>query len=65
MNFFDLLTTKFVRRSLLVVTGYLVHKGAIDADTAGQTVEAITNFAVAVGTGVTSLVLSKLSEKLK
>lgn len=65
MELIALFANRYIRHSLTVVAGYLVHKGVIDAETAGSTVEQITTFSVAAALGAVSLILSKASDKLK
>lgn len=65
MNVITLFANRYVRHTLTAVSGYLVAKGVIDTETAGATVEAVTNFTIASGLGAVALFFSKLSDKLK
>ncbi len=65
MNFVSLFVNRYVRHSLTVVAGVLVQKGVVNADVAGSVVNSVTDFALAAGLGVTAIVFSKLSDKLK
>lgn len=65
MEILALFANRYIRHGLTIVSGYLVHKGVVDAETAGQTVDVVTNFGIATILGAASIVLSKLSDKLK
>lgn len=65
MDFITLFANRYIRHTLTAVSGYLVAKGVVDAETAGATVETVTNFTIATGLGAVALFFSKLSDKLK
>lgn len=65
MEIIALFANRYVRHALTVVSGYLVARGVVDAETAGATVETVTNFTIATGLGAVALFFSKLSDKLK
>lgn len=65
MDFISLFANRYIRHTLTVVSGYLVGKGVVDAETAGATVEVVTNFTIATGLGAVALFFSKLSDKMK
>lgn len=62
---FDKFINRYVRHSLSAVAGFLVAKGLVDAETAGATVETVVTFAGVVASGGLSIILSKISDRLK
>lgn len=62
---FDKLINRYVRHTLTAAAGYLVHKGVVDAELAGATVEVAVSFVSAAALGWGAILFSKVSDKLK